>query len=92
MNLDELTRIYDFTGQTIVVTGGTGILGGEIACALAGCGANVAILDRNLRPGTSAAGAYGALCRSGDSRRRRCPGCKQPPPSRRRHHPKIRQD
>jgi NAD(P)-dependent dehydrogenase (short-subunit alcohol dehydrogenase family) len=50
MNLDELTRIYDFTGQTIVVTGGTGILGGEIACALAGCGANVAILDRNLDP------------------------------------------
>ena len=50
MNLDELTRIYDFTGQTIVVTGGTGILGGEIACALTGCGANVAILDRNLDP------------------------------------------
>ena len=50
MNLVELTRIYDFTGQTIVVTGGTGILGGEIACALAGCGANVAILDRNLDP------------------------------------------
>jgi len=42
--------MYDLTGQTIVVTGGTGILGGEIACALAGCGANVAILDRNLDP------------------------------------------
>jgi len=25
-------------------------LGGEIACALVGCGANVAILDRNLDP------------------------------------------
>jgi len=53
MNLDELTRIYDFTGQTIVVTGGTGILGGEIACALAGCGANIAIVDRNLDPAQS---------------------------------------
>ena len=50
MDLNELTRMYDLTGQTIVVTGGTGILGGEIACALAGCGANVAILDRNLDP------------------------------------------
>jgi NAD(P)-dependent dehydrogenase (short-subunit alcohol dehydrogenase family) len=50
MNLEELARLYDFTGQTIVVTGGTGILGGEIACALAGCGANVAILDRNTDP------------------------------------------
>jgi NAD(P)-dependent dehydrogenase (short-subunit alcohol dehydrogenase family) len=50
MNLDELSRLYNFTGQTIVITGGTGILGGEIACALAGCGANVAILDRNLDP------------------------------------------
>jgi hypothetical protein len=35
MDLTELTRMYDFTGQTIVVTGGTGILGGEIACAAA---------------------------------------------------------
>ena len=50
MNLDELTRMYDFTGQTMVITGGTGILGGEIACALVGCGANVALLDRNLDP------------------------------------------
>jgi NAD(P)-dependent dehydrogenase (short-subunit alcohol dehydrogenase family) len=50
MNLEELTLLYNFSGQTIVVTGGTGILGGEIACALAGCGTNVAILDRNLDP------------------------------------------
>ena len=50
MNLEELARLYDFTGQTIVVTGGTGILGGEIACALVGCGAKVAILDRNTDP------------------------------------------
>ena len=42
--------MYDFRGQTIVITGGTGTLGGEIACALVGCGANVAILDRNLDP------------------------------------------
>ena len=49
----ELNRLYDFTGKTVVVTGGTGILGGELACALVGCGANVAILDRNLDPAST---------------------------------------
>jgi NAD(P)-dependent dehydrogenase (short-subunit alcohol dehydrogenase family) len=43
--------MYDFTGKTMVVTGGTGILGGEIGCALAGCRANIVFLDRNLEPG-----------------------------------------
>ena len=47
MNLNELTKLYDFTGKTIVITGGAGILGGEIACALVGCNANVAIVDRD---------------------------------------------
>lgn len=47
MDLDELTRWYDFTGRTIVVTGGTGVLGSEIVCTLVGCRANVAILTRN---------------------------------------------
>ncbi len=45
MNLNELTKMYDFTGKTVVITGGAGILGGEMACALVGCGANVAIVD-----------------------------------------------
>lgn len=45
MDLKELTKMYDFTGKTVVITGGAGILGGEMACALVGCGANVAILD-----------------------------------------------
>jgi len=31
----------------VTLTGGAGVLGGEIACALAGCCANVAILDRD---------------------------------------------
>jgi NAD(P)-dependent dehydrogenase (short-subunit alcohol dehydrogenase family) len=47
MNLQELAQWYDFTGKTAVITGGTGVLGGEMACALVGCGANVAVLDRN---------------------------------------------
>jgi NAD(P)-dependent dehydrogenase (short-subunit alcohol dehydrogenase family) len=48
MNLQELVRLYNFTGRTMVVTGGAGVLGGEIACALVGCGAQVAILDRDM--------------------------------------------
>jgi NAD(P)-dependent dehydrogenase (short-subunit alcohol dehydrogenase family) len=47
MNLEQVTELYDFTGRTVVITGGAGILGGEMACALVGCGANVAILDRD---------------------------------------------
>ncbi|MBM3129130.1 MAG: SDR family oxidoreductase [Chloroflexi bacterium] len=47
MNLKELTHQYDFTGKTVVITGGAGILGGEIACVLVGCNANVAIIDRD---------------------------------------------
>ena len=50
MDLTELARMYDFTGRSVVITGGAGILGGDIACALAGCGANVALLDLNLTP------------------------------------------
>ena len=49
MNLNELTKIYDFTGKTVIVTGGTGVIGGEIACGLLGCGANVAMMDRNTK-------------------------------------------
>src|SRR5512142_2516334 len=48
MNLDELHSLYDFSDCTIVVTGGAGVLGSEIACALVGCNANVVILDRDL--------------------------------------------
>ncbi len=45
MNLQDLTRLYDFTGRVFVVTGGAGVLCSEIVRALVGCGARVAILD-----------------------------------------------
>jgi NAD(P)-dependent dehydrogenase (short-subunit alcohol dehydrogenase family) len=48
MNLKSLTAMYDFTGKTFAVTGGSGALGGDVVTALAGCGANVMILSRNL--------------------------------------------
>ncbi len=47
MDLGELSSMYDFTGKSVVITGGAGILGGELACALVGCNANVAIMDRD---------------------------------------------
>jgi NAD(P)-dependent dehydrogenase (short-subunit alcohol dehydrogenase family) len=47
VDLTEITLTYNFTGLTVVITGGAGILGGEMACALVGCGANVAVLDRD---------------------------------------------
>jgi NAD(P)-dependent dehydrogenase (short-subunit alcohol dehydrogenase family) len=47
MDLKELTQFYDFSGRTVIITGGAGIIGGEIACALVGCCANVAIMDRD---------------------------------------------
>jgi NAD(P)-dependent dehydrogenase (short-subunit alcohol dehydrogenase family) len=46
-DLAALTKMYDFTGKTVAITGGAGVLGGEMADALAGCGAKVAILDMN---------------------------------------------
>jgi NAD(P)-dependent dehydrogenase (short-subunit alcohol dehydrogenase family) len=47
MDFAAVTQLYDFTGRTVVITGGAGILGGEMACTLVGCGADVAILDRD---------------------------------------------
>lgn len=47
MDLQTVTQWYDFSDRTVAITGGAGILGGEMACMLVGCGANVAILDRD---------------------------------------------
>lgn len=47
MNLDELKSLYDLTGRTVLVTGGTGVLAIEMVRTLVGCNANVVILSRN---------------------------------------------
>jgi NAD(P)-dependent dehydrogenase (short-subunit alcohol dehydrogenase family) len=47
MDLQTVTEWYNMKGRTIAISGGAGILGGEMACMLVGCGANVAILDRD---------------------------------------------
>jgi NAD(P)-dependent dehydrogenase (short-subunit alcohol dehydrogenase family) len=50
MKLAELAAMYDFTGKTFLVTGGTGVLGGALAGALADLGGNVVILNRKSDP------------------------------------------
>jgi len=52
MEKKENNKLFDLTGKTIAITGGAGILGGEMACALVDNGANVAIIDR-VRSGTN---------------------------------------
>lgn len=51
MNLTELSRAYDFSGRSVVITGGTGVLCGAMARSLVGCGANVAVVARNKQKG-----------------------------------------
>ena len=48
MDPSSFLHAYDFSGKTFAVTGGGGVLCGELARALAGCSANVAVLDRDL--------------------------------------------
>lgn len=52
MNLDELRSLYDFSGRTVLVTGGTGVLAWEIVTTLAQCNANVVVLSRNHEQGS----------------------------------------
>ena len=56
----DYATLFDLTGKTAVVTGGAGILGQEFCAALAGHGANVAVLDvdhaaaENVAPASAA--------------------------------------
>lgn len=47
MTYEDLLKGYDFSGRTVVMTGGTGVLGAEMAAALVQARANVAILARD---------------------------------------------
>jgi len=52
VNLEELRELNDFTGRSVVVTGGTGVLGRVMTEALIGCGASVAVLARDREKAT----------------------------------------
>ncbi len=49
--------LFNLEGETAVVVGGTGVLGGAMAEALAECGAKVAVLGRNAERGNARATA-----------------------------------
>ncbi|MEX2231493.1 MAG: SDR family oxidoreductase [Cyclobacteriaceae bacterium] len=44
-------KLFDITGRTAVITGGTGVLGGAMAIGLAEAGANVVVLGRKKENG-----------------------------------------
>lgn len=45
---EGIGALYDFTGRTAVPTGGKGVLGAEMARALAGCHADLVLIGRNV--------------------------------------------
>jgi NAD(P)-dependent dehydrogenase (short-subunit alcohol dehydrogenase family) len=57
-SLDELRALYDFSGRTAVVTGGTGVLGSEMARALAACNADLVLLGRNVSRAEQVIGSF----------------------------------
>ncbi len=63
MDLAELQRLYDLSGKTAVMTGGTGVLGADIARAIVGCGANLALLVRRVDAAQSLIESMGARSR-----------------------------
>jgi len=48
MTSEMISKFYDFSGRSMVITGGGGVLCSEMAVAIAACGARIAILDRDL--------------------------------------------
>jgi NAD(P)-dependent dehydrogenase (short-subunit alcohol dehydrogenase family) len=51
MDRDQFHSMYDFTGRTVLITGGAGVLGIGIARMLVECNANVIVLSRNPERG-----------------------------------------
>jgi NAD(P)-dependent dehydrogenase (short-subunit alcohol dehydrogenase family) len=64
MNLNDLNKLFDFTGRSVVVTGGTGILGRIIVEALIGCGASVTLITRSVEKGQDLVAALNAVERA----------------------------
>jgi len=52
----EMTNLFDLSGEVAAVFGGTGVLGGGMADALAAHGAKVAVIGRNEERGRAAVG------------------------------------
>ena len=61
MDLQTFVKFYDFSGQTVVVTGGAGVICTAICRALASLGANVTILDLDAGAAESLASELRAI-------------------------------
>ncbi|NMB87910.1 MAG: SDR family oxidoreductase [Chloroflexi bacterium] len=62
---NPFSQAYHFDGQCVIITGGAGVLGSQMAGALLACGAHVAILDLNLESAQQAAGRLNAASSAG---------------------------
>jgi NAD(P)-dependent dehydrogenase (short-subunit alcohol dehydrogenase family) len=67
--MTNIQHLFDLTGKTVAITGGAGVLGGEMARMLVAHGANVAILDLAEDSAKALAGelnaAQGRVCAIG---------------------------
>jgi len=61
----QYSEAYDFKGRSVLITGGAGVLGAEMARALVECGANVGILDLNFERATQVASQINAESKTG---------------------------
>ena len=52
---DNVKKLFDLTGKTVVITGGSGVLGTQMGRFLQNAGANIVILDRNKEMAEKAA-------------------------------------
>ncbi len=57
----DYKNLFDFKGKKVLVTGGTGTLGAEFACAFAECGADVVISGRDLQRYLKRCRSYGSM-------------------------------
>jgi NAD(P)-dependent dehydrogenase (short-subunit alcohol dehydrogenase family) len=62
-DLDEIRAWFDFSGRTAVMTGGTGVLGAEMARALAACNANVVLIARTTARAMAVIDSFGPAAR-----------------------------
>ena len=62
MKHDYLNTLFGLSGQTAIVVGGTGVLGGALADGLAAAGAFVVVAGRNAERGEA---RVSAICEAG---------------------------
>jgi len=55
--MTEISRLFDLSGRTAVVTGGSGLLGAEFCRTLAEAGAQVVVADLNFESASAVAGS-----------------------------------